>query len=215
MADITKCVNETCPLKKVCYRQTAPDSRWQSRALYTYDEKTGCPNYYHAGDKRPWYNVLYGEHPDVAAILSQAPGHVCDRIDEKIRLLGDTPEDWHTVAALEDARDWLTDMRQAMLDMADLLCDKKPKRELASDHTTAKRKAKANSVRRKLATLPPEHPLAPDELRLAAGWMQQTEEELDSNDLAWRESWEPVFGPPGEWRLHVSGKLVRWVRGTS
>lgn len=45
MADITKCVNEVCPLRDTCYRATAPDSYMQSVACFNY-ENGKCENYY-------------------------------------------------------------------------------------------------------------------------------------------------------------------------
>lgn len=163
-------------------------------------------------EKKHWYNEAYEAHPEVAAILAKAPGHVCNVIDERIKALDDTPEGQHAASALEDTRNWLTRMRQAMLDMADLLVSAQPKRQLAPEQMAARRLAKGNAAKRKLAQLPPEHPLAPDEVRLAAGWRQQAKEVLDCDDPNWGVNWEPVLGPAGVWRLHFSGKLVRWVR---
>lgn len=41
MADITKCVNETCPLKEKCYRYTALSDEYQSVAKFEYQEFQG------------------------------------------------------------------------------------------------------------------------------------------------------------------------------
>ena len=34
MNDITMCVNYGCPMKKLCYRQSAKASKWQSYAKF-------------------------------------------------------------------------------------------------------------------------------------------------------------------------------------
>lgn len=44
MADITMCVNESCPQKKSCYRHLAIPSTYQSYAEFNYDN--GCDNYW-------------------------------------------------------------------------------------------------------------------------------------------------------------------------
>lgn len=37
MADITMCTNKQCPLRQICYRQTAPVNEfWQSYAEFQY-----------------------------------------------------------------------------------------------------------------------------------------------------------------------------------
>jgi len=51
MADITKCTNDTCPLRKTCYRYTAKsDSEWQSYAKFEYidlgKDVVMCPMYW-------------------------------------------------------------------------------------------------------------------------------------------------------------------------
>lgn len=43
MPDITKCLNEDCPIKETCYRWTAIASEWQSCAEFKYDN--GCEDY--------------------------------------------------------------------------------------------------------------------------------------------------------------------------
>lgn len=45
MSDITKCLNEDCPIKEKCYRWTAIASEWQSYAEFKHDEETGCDDY--------------------------------------------------------------------------------------------------------------------------------------------------------------------------
>lgn len=45
MPDITKCLNEDCPIKETCYRWTAIASEWQSVAKYNYDKENGCDDY--------------------------------------------------------------------------------------------------------------------------------------------------------------------------
>lgn len=44
MADISKCGNESCPLKEKCYRYTAPIGFWQGWMDYIYDD--GCDDYW-------------------------------------------------------------------------------------------------------------------------------------------------------------------------
>lgn len=38
MADITKCDNENCSRKTICYRYTAPESAYQAYFLDVFDE---------------------------------------------------------------------------------------------------------------------------------------------------------------------------------
>lgn len=55
MADITKCNNEACSLKKKCYRWTAKASDpWQSYATFIPNYKSGkidCDNFIKNGEK--------------------------------------------------------------------------------------------------------------------------------------------------------------------
>lgn len=47
MADIAKCVNETCPSKNTCYRYTVQaHPMWQSYGLFQWDKNTGRCDYY-------------------------------------------------------------------------------------------------------------------------------------------------------------------------
>lgn len=49
MADISMCDNETCPLKKKCYRHEAIPTipMWQSYGSFVYDEKKEeCEDYW-------------------------------------------------------------------------------------------------------------------------------------------------------------------------
>lgn len=39
MADITKCMNKKCKIKKYCYRYTAKDGYWQSYAEFSKDKE--------------------------------------------------------------------------------------------------------------------------------------------------------------------------------
>jgi len=44
MTDITKCRNDTCPMRENCYRFTAKDSLMQSYSMYVY-ENGMCVDY--------------------------------------------------------------------------------------------------------------------------------------------------------------------------
>ncbi len=46
MTDITKCLNESCPIKHKCYRWTAPASDWQSIADFKPNDDGTCDNLY-------------------------------------------------------------------------------------------------------------------------------------------------------------------------
>jgi hypothetical protein len=55
MADITKCVNEKCPLKGICYRSIAPSSgAMQSFDCFEFsideDNKISCDRYYETSE---------------------------------------------------------------------------------------------------------------------------------------------------------------------
>lgn len=42
MPDIAMCKNETCPMRKNCYRFCAKPGKHQSYGLFTVDEAGGC-----------------------------------------------------------------------------------------------------------------------------------------------------------------------------
>lgn len=50
MADITKCMNKKCKIKKYCYRYTAKDGYWQSYAEFSKDkiikDKKECKDFW-------------------------------------------------------------------------------------------------------------------------------------------------------------------------
>ena len=50
MADITKCMNKKCKIKKYCYRYTAKDDMWQSYAEFSKDkiikDKKECKDFW-------------------------------------------------------------------------------------------------------------------------------------------------------------------------
>ncbi|WP_428739443.1 hypothetical protein [Sulfurimonas sp.] len=46
MADITMCINNTCPLRFKCYRQLAKPSDYQSYTAFIYDVEFGCNHFW-------------------------------------------------------------------------------------------------------------------------------------------------------------------------
>ena len=52
MSDITKCVNEECPLRETCWRWLAPGgSPWQSMAEFELDLDGTCGEYWPVDEK--------------------------------------------------------------------------------------------------------------------------------------------------------------------
>lgn len=45
MTDITKCRDQECPKRSVCYRQTAKDGYWQSYYTVSPRRKAGCDEF--------------------------------------------------------------------------------------------------------------------------------------------------------------------------
>ena len=63
MADITKCANKNCKIKKTCYRYTAVDGYWQSYADFNNSkvikDKKECENF--LLDRRKKYDFGRGK----------------------------------------------------------------------------------------------------------------------------------------------------------
>lgn len=48
MPDITKCINEECPIKDKCWRFTSPNSMYQAVSTFKYED--GCRYYWPNSD---------------------------------------------------------------------------------------------------------------------------------------------------------------------
>lgn len=52
MPDISKCKNETCTLKELCYRYTSkPNEHWQSYGSFKQDEAGDCEYFWSNKEK--------------------------------------------------------------------------------------------------------------------------------------------------------------------
>ena len=56
MPDIAKCWNDTCPVRKRCYRWTSPPSEYQSYAYFNEEGKEECDYFWEVSSEQKPFN---------------------------------------------------------------------------------------------------------------------------------------------------------------